>query len=449
MRASALVVQKLGNVHSWELAMAALERMGAQVREANVAYNTAMGHCRRAQHWQMALCMLERMSARKLADVVSFNTAISACASVEGASLRLLQWLQVERLQPDVITFASAASSCEVHALWREALDLMAQAPKPNNFLLTAVLGACGRGKRWQRALQLLLDVGEHDVQPSAVAFNAAMSACGHAKHWQIAMGLLPEMMQRRLTPNSTTFGAAVNACGRMRMWKQVLALLALMRNRTLQANSWILHGAAWACARARHWAYALELQATTILDWQVAMDLFDRRTFCNEALRALCKLGRPRLAFMLLLNAKKPQHPANLPNLLSFVAGLEASRLSASNPVLLALPLARSLNKLLNQRRGCWAFVDDALDYGGNAVLAMDFLHSVRPCTPLLQGCHGSLFRAVVADLAEPRGIRGTGQVLERQFSLGSCFTPPALNQLGLVFRRKHGQKPKHVAPK
>ena len=441
---SSLAVQSLGKTFAWARALAALERVVAQVPAAGAGYNIAMDGCRRSQNWQMTICILERMTAKRLADVVSFNTAISACTPVEGASISLLRRMQVDRLQPDAISFAAAASACEIHAEWERAVHLMGQPLQPNIFLFTSVLGACGRAKQWQRALHILVNMSRHEVELSTVAINATLSVCGQARQWQIAMAMLPLIKQHRLAPSSASFGAAVNACGRVRLWRQVLAILALMRGSSLRANSWILHGAAWACNRARHWEHAAQLQTAPLVDWQVAMDLFARRTFCNDALRALCRLGKPSLCLRLLGNAEKsrfPVHAPNSPNLISLVAGLEASRLSASNPIPLAVPVARSLRTVLNQRRSTWVFVDDAMDYGGNAVSAIDFLHSIRPCLPFLQIFHGSLFRAVLSDLSASRDARRSlhhERILERQFSLGSYFTSPALGQLGLVFCRK-----------
>ena len=449
VKKAALVVQKLSKIQDWKQALAVLESVVTQQPQASIVYNAAMDACRRAENWQMAVCMLDNMHVRKLADVVSFNIAISACTSMQEMPLRILSQMQSARLRPDIRSFAAAASSCEVHATWRIALQLMTQPDAPNVYLLTSALGACGRGKEWQRALKILFSMGSHRIQPSTTAFNSAMSACGQARHWQLSLKLLQEMKRHRLTPNTVTFGAAVNACGRVRLWRQILGLLALMGHSKLQANSWILNGTAWACGRARHRAHAVQLPSKSMpmLDWQIAVHVFAERTFCNDALGAISRLGKPNLTLMLLLDVSP-----KLLNLVSFMAGLEACHRSNSHPATLAVPLAQSLHVWLRLRHGCWGFRDDVMDYGGNAVLAFDFLHSMHPCLQLLpQFFCGSLFRAVVHHLAllrsscSPRYLCRE-HILERQFSLGSHFTPPALGQLGLAYRRNLQSCPSHV---
>ena len=253
-----------GKTLAWARALAALERVVAQAPAVVAAYNTAMDGCRRSQNWQMTICILERMTAKKLADVVSFNTAISACASVEGASISLLKRMQVDRLQPDAISFTAVASACEIHAEWERAVQLMGQLRCRTSFFSHQFLALAVAQTSWQRAIHILANMSRHEVELSTVAINAALSVCGQARQWQIAMALLPMIKQHRLTPSSATFGAAVNACGRVRLWRQVLAILTLMRSTSLQANSWILHGAAWACNRARHWEHAAQLQDST-----------------------------------------------------------------------------------------------------------------------------------------------------------------------------------------
>ena len=429
------ITHKLGMALDWEKAVAAFAELPTKRQRANVLGNAAMDACRRAHNWQMAVHILDIMMCKKLTDVVSFNIAISACAS-KPVSFRLLKQMQAEQLKPDIVSYAAAASSCEIHASWRLALHLMRGAGQPNAFLLTSVLGACGRGRQWQRAMWILFDT----EKASTVAFNAAINACGQAKRWQLTLRLLHELQTRRMQPSQASFGAAVNACGRQRLWRQILALLALMQESGLQANSWILSGAAWACGRARQWAHAARLPSEQLLDtWQAALDVFAQRVFCNDALGSVCRLGRPSLALKLLLDAKTSRKLPTVPNTISFVVGVEASHRSSSSPAPLVAPVTRSLYSLLGLRRSCWTFPDEAMDYGGNAVLAIDFVHSMRPHPRhSLQFVHGSLSRAVVSSLASlSRGhsvCQGV-QVLERQFSLGSA-TPPALSQLGLVFR-------------
>ncbi|CAE8592389.1 unnamed protein product, partial [Polarella glacialis] len=53
-------------------------------------------------------------------------------------------------------------------------------------------LSACARGHRWQEALDLLLKMGEGQVEPNVACRSSAMSACERASQWHLALALLP-----------------------------------------------------------------------------------------------------------------------------------------------------------------------------------------------------------------------------------------------------------------
>ena len=65
----------------------------------------------------------------------------------------------------------------------------------------SAGISACGKGEQWQRALALLREMPEANLEPDAVSYGAATSACGKGEQWQRALALLKEMREVRLEP--------------------------------------------------------------------------------------------------------------------------------------------------------------------------------------------------------------------------------------------------------
>ena len=65
----------------------------------------------------------------------------------------------------------------------------------PNVVSFNAAIGACEKGKQWEEALGLLLEMAHQLLTPNVVSWSAAISACEKGKQWEGALGLLREMM--------------------------------------------------------------------------------------------------------------------------------------------------------------------------------------------------------------------------------------------------------------
>ncbi|CAK0803183.1 unnamed protein product [Prorocentrum cordatum] len=73
---------------------------------------------------------------------------------------------------------------------------------EPDVIAYCAVIGACGKGEQWQRALALFNEMREATLEPNVMCYNAGASACATAGQWQWALALLSEMWETRLEPD-------------------------------------------------------------------------------------------------------------------------------------------------------------------------------------------------------------------------------------------------------
>ena len=88
----------------------------------------------------------------------------------------------------------------------------------PDVVSYSTAISACEKGKRWQEALQLLLEMLQEmlhrSLTPNVVSHSAAISACEKGKHWEEALCLLREVPHRSLTPDVISSSAAIEGCG-------------------------------------------------------------------------------------------------------------------------------------------------------------------------------------------------------------------------------------------
>jgi pentatricopeptide repeat protein len=68
---------------------------------------------------------------------------------------------------------------------------------QPNLFTYNVALGACEKGRHWQRSLKLLEEMRKRGVQPNIFSYNPVLAACEKGRQWQKALELLEEMEKR------------------------------------------------------------------------------------------------------------------------------------------------------------------------------------------------------------------------------------------------------------
>ena len=55
----------------------------------------------------------------------------------------------------------------------------------------STAISACEKGKHWQGALRLLVEMPQRSILPDVVSQSTATSSCEKGKHWQGALNLL------------------------------------------------------------------------------------------------------------------------------------------------------------------------------------------------------------------------------------------------------------------
>eukprot|EP00929_Paragymnodinium_shiwhaense_P051546 TRINITY_DN25921_c0_g1_i2.p1 TRINITY_DN25921_c0_g1~~TRINITY_DN25921_c0_g1_i2.p1 ORF type:complete len:369 (-),score=78.71 TRINITY_DN25921_c0_g1_i2:132-1238(-) len=180
-------------------------RLGASV----VTYNTAIDLCGLRQEWHQALLLFARSveEAPEAPNVITYNSAVTSCEKSSEWSSALHLWQQAAS-EADVITRSAAVSSFARAEQWLLALWSLETAGQQQQRLdvvgYNALTSACEKASHtaqtWAAALWLvgsLLRAAR--LQPSVVSYTAVLTACGLGRKWAGGLDLLGQMAAARL----------------------------------------------------------------------------------------------------------------------------------------------------------------------------------------------------------------------------------------------------------
>ncbi|CAK9031289.1 Pentatricopeptide repeat-containing protein At1g63080 [Durusdinium trenchii] len=234
----------------WECGFSLLSFALQQLLRPNiVSYNSLLGIG--ATGWPRSLSLL--VSCGTSADVTSYTSMMSMispyrwdegmslmnrlnshglqCDEVLASSLmRLTSWRRGTHLlssfsslllRADVVAVGACSNSCAQSGQWNQAMNFASQLSqmdlKCSLAMINSLLGA--RNVRWEVAADLF-----RCFQPDLITVNGAAAACDKAHEWQRAVMLVQQARQFQLQSDSILHSIATDACQRTLKWEAALA---------------------------------------------------------------------------------------------------------------------------------------------------------------------------------------------------------------------------------
>eukprot|EP00913_Durusdinium_trenchii_P028966 g27160.t1 len=186
----------------------ALQDLG--LTPSRVSYNSAMSACDhdQADAWRSALGLATASNVITMSSVLSVAEKVSLWKS----SLQLMTVAKRNHLEANVVTFNALLSSFP----WYQALQLVSDVISFNS-----TISSCNRHAEWQRAVELLQRLEGSFLEPNVISFTSAL-ASHEVVQWPSALLLLPEV-QRRSVANMIFYNAALSVTAER--WDQALRL--------------------------------------------------------------------------------------------------------------------------------------------------------------------------------------------------------------------------------
>jgi pentatricopeptide repeat protein len=212
---------------------------------------------------QGAVDTLERLRGLPGASVgwVQINSALAAVARAGDAATFEKLWRDAEARgmgRGDVYTFSSAAK-CFMNSGDTERALAMAQEAKeagvmPNEVLYGALLSGYAQRGDFEGATAVwdFLRTSSDAPRPDSVLYTAMIHACGKAGKAEKALQLLDEMKEEGLVPTEVTYNAALYAAAKRRdKWQDAKDLFAAMLGAGMEPTEYTLNTLLLCAARA------------------------------------------------------------------------------------------------------------------------------------------------------------------------------------------------------
>ncbi|CAE8604299.1 unnamed protein product, partial [Polarella glacialis] len=156
-------------------------------------------------------------------------------------ALHLLQESRDSGVVPDATLYTSAIKACEGQVDRAIALlhDMREQDLEMDVIAYGVAIGACASGQDWKQAVALLQEAKTGRMSASVISYSSALSALRESGNWATALWLMEEMQQEGLQPNGFTISALLGVLTSSGQWER--ALLAWQKFRLmLMALPWL-----------------------------------------------------------------------------------------------------------------------------------------------------------------------------------------------------------------
>ena len=193
-------ISAYGVATEWERAVDVHRDVLSYRIEANsVMCGAALSACARGNCWKLAFSLAETDTHL---GPVELNSALTACSSshVTDRALMLARQMARRRVQMDLVTCNAVLSICGHEGLWFESIELLKSRSnmgldfggiQPDVLSFSAALSSCAAAGRPAEAMKLLVDATASQVILDTAAMTNAVAACQRKYLWQQVLQLV------------------------------------------------------------------------------------------------------------------------------------------------------------------------------------------------------------------------------------------------------------------
>ncbi|GAX83171.1 hypothetical protein CEUSTIGMA_g10597.t1 [Chlamydomonas eustigma] len=135
---------------------------------------------------------------------------------------------------PSVHAYTVAMRAACEDGKWERALDIWVDMRdagcEPTGHAYAAAISACATGGDWMRAVSLFEEMASNGVQPDVVSCTALVTALASSGEADKAEAVIKWMLRNKLTPNVRTYSSLITCMGNAKQWNRAVEVLKYMQ---------------------------------------------------------------------------------------------------------------------------------------------------------------------------------------------------------------------------
>mmetsp|Transcript_64432 Transcript_64432/g.155811 ORF Transcript_64432/g.155811 Transcript_64432/m.155811 type:complete len:1019 (-) Transcript_64432:83-3139(-) len=198
------------------------EMVQAQLSFSIVTYNALIDACARAGDMSRVQTFLDGMAQQQIQpNLVTYSTILKGYCQerrMDKAFDLLEAMKKSHQFRPDEITYNTLIDGCAQRGMYDQGMKLLQEMQdagvKPSTFTLSVLVKLANRGKRPDRAFELVEELAtKYRLQPNVHVFANLVHTC--TAHGKLDKGLevLGRMSQQRVRPDLRTYSLLLRAC--------------------------------------------------------------------------------------------------------------------------------------------------------------------------------------------------------------------------------------------
>mmetsp|Transcript_23455 Transcript_23455/g.66957 ORF Transcript_23455/g.66957 Transcript_23455/m.66957 type:complete len:1029 (-) Transcript_23455:41-3127(-) len=198
------------------------EMIKSKLQFSIVTYNALIDTCARGGTMVRVQPLLQDMSRDKIEpNLVTYSTIVKGYCQ-EGRldkAFELLEAMKKSRhFRPDEITYNTLIDGCAQRGMYDQGMKLLEEMQEtgvaPSNFTLSVVVKLANRGKRPERAFEIVEELSrKYYLQLNVHVYDNLVHACTNHGDMRRAFQVLERMARQRVRPDVRTYTLLLRAC--------------------------------------------------------------------------------------------------------------------------------------------------------------------------------------------------------------------------------------------
>lgn len=190
--------------------------------------------CTKEGKWDLAYGVFQNMLRSDfIPNVMTYNALINSLGKAGEVELtfKVFALMKSSGHTPDTYTWNALLGALNSANRCMDALRLFESLQRKKGMVMNlhiynTALFSCQKHALWERALQIVWQMEESDIPVSTDSYNLVISSCEVARKPKVALQVYEQMIHKKCIPNTFTYLSLIRACVWGSLWSEVQEIL-------------------------------------------------------------------------------------------------------------------------------------------------------------------------------------------------------------------------------